>query len=184
MTRRGSILLVLVGIGIAALFGLATIDRSAVPSWIPRSWAQAMPDRPVLQSWIPASWEQAKAWVGPTRSAAPGTVSSVELKDYEFQLAQPEVKANSGVVVAARLVHKPSGRTVPDAVVFARRIDMAPAGMEMMTAPLEPVPAADPGTYQFRTNLVMEGGWQLSLAAKVQGEIGTVQNRLMLKAVP
>ena len=28
----------------------------------------------------------------------------------------------------------------------------------------------------------MEGGWQLSLAAKVQGESGTLQARLGLKA--
>jgi hypothetical protein len=61
---------------------------------------------------------------------------------------------------------------------------MAPDGMPTMTAPLEPVPATEPGTYRFKTNLMMEGGWQLSLAAKVQGETGTVQNRLVLKAVP
>ena len=86
--------------------------------------------------------------------------------------------------MTVRLVHKPSGRAVPDAVVFARRIDMAPDGMPTMTAPVEPAPATDPGTYALKTNLMMEGSWRLSLAAKVQGEIGTVQNRLILKAVP
>ena len=29
----------------------------------------------------------------------------------------------------------------------------------------------------------MEGNWRLSLAAKVQGEVGTVQARLIFKAV-
>jgi hypothetical protein len=38
--------------------------------------------------------------------------------------------------------------------------------------------------YRFKTDLTMEGSWQLSLAAKVQGETGTVQNKLALKAVP
>jgi len=32
--------------------------------------------------------------------------------------------------------------------------------------------------------VTMEGGWQLSLAAKVQGEIGTVENKLVIKATP
>ena len=31
-----------------------------------------------------------------------------------------------------RLVNKKSGKPVPDAVIFAKRIDMAPDGMEMM----------------------------------------------------
>ena len=83
-----------------------------------------------------------------------------------------------------RLVHKPSGRAVPDAVVFARRIDMEPDGMPTMTAPVELLPADQPGTYRLKTKLIMDGGWQLSLAAKVQGEIGTVENRLQLKVVP
>jgi hypothetical protein len=30
----------------------------------------------------------------------------------------------------------------------------------------------------------MEGGWQLSLGAKVQDETGTVENKLVLKATP
>jgi len=30
----------------------------------------------------------------------------------------------------------------------------------------------------------MEGGWQLSLGAKVQGETGTVENKLFIKATP
>jgi len=30
----------------------------------------------------------------------------------------------------------------------------------------------------------MAGGWRLSLGAKIQGEIGTLENRLTLTAVP
>jgi hypothetical protein len=30
----------------------------------------------------------------------------------------------------------------------------------------------------------MAGGWQFSLGAKVQGETGTVENKLVLKATP
>ena len=59
---------------------------------------------------------------------------------------------------------------------------MAPDGMPTMTAPLEQVPSTEPGIYRFKTNLTMAGGWRLSLGAKVQGETGTVENKLVLKA--
>ena len=113
-------------------------------------------------------------------------ISSVlaDVKDYEFQLVQTEVKKGDGAVVAVRLVNKKTGKTVPDAVIFAKRIDMAPDAMKEMVAPLEALPSTEPGVYRFKTNLSMEGRWQLSLGAKVQGENGSVQSRLVLKAVP
>ena len=104
-----------------------------------------------------------------------------DTKDYEFQLVQKEMKMGEAVV-AARLVDKRSGKPVPDAVIFAKRIDMAPDGMPTMDAPIEQVPSTEPGIYRFKTNLPMAGGWQLSLGAKVQGENGTVENKLVLKA--
>lgn len=53
-------------------------------------------------------------------------------QDYQFQLVQTEVKVGDGAIVAVRLIDKKSGKAVPDAVIFAKRIDMAPDGMEMM----------------------------------------------------
>lgn len=105
-----------------------------------------------------------------------------DAKDYEFQLLDKEVKQGAAVI-SVKLVHKPSGRAVPDAVIFAKRIDMGPEAMEAMTAPLEAVPSPEPGVYRFKTNLTMEGQWALSLGAKVQGEEGTVENKLIVKAV-
>ena len=102
-------------------------------------------------------------------------------KDYELQLVQKEMKVGEAVV-AARLVDKRSGQPVPDAVIFAKRIDMAPDGMPTMDSPIEQAPSTEPGVYQFKTRLTMAGGWQLSLGAKVQGEEGTVENKLVLKA--
>ena len=107
-----------------------------------------------------------------------------DIKDYEFQLTQKELKQGNGVTVTVRLIDKRTGKAVPDAVIFASRIDMEPDGMATMASKLEPVPATEPGSYSFRTNLIMEGGWRLSLAAKVQGEEGTVESRLVLKATP
>jgi YtkA-like len=107
-----------------------------------------------------------------------------EVKDFEFQLVQNEVKKGDGAIVAVRLVNKRSGKMVSDAVISAKRIDMAPDGMAMMASPIEQMPSPEPGVYRFKTNLSMEGRWQLSLAAKVQGENGTVESKMVLKALP
>lgn len=107
-----------------------------------------------------------------------------DIKNYEFRVVQSELKQGNGVIVAVQLVDKRSGKLDPDAVIFAQRIDMAPDGMATMTSPLEALPATEPGTYRFRTNLTMAGGWRLSLGAKIQGETGTLENKLILKAVP
>ena len=69
-----------------------------------------------------------------------------DVKDFEFQLVSQEVKKGD-VVIAVKLVHKPSGRAIPDAVIFAKRIDMAPDGMAEMAAKLDPVPSGEPGVY-------------------------------------
>ena len=106
------------------------------------------------------------------------------VQDYEFQLVQSEAKKGNGTVVSVRLVDKRSGKAVSDAVISAKRIDMAPDGMADMAGKIEQVPSTEPGVYRFKANLSMEGRWQLSLAAKVQGEVGTVESRLVLKVVP
>jgi YtkA-like protein len=104
--------------------------------------------------------------------------------DYEFQLVQTQVKKGDGTVVAVRLVDKRSGKPVPDAVIIAKRIDMAPDGMEEMSEPIEQLSSTEPGVYRFKAALVMAGGWRLSIGAKVQGETGTIENKLEFKAVP
>lgn len=117
-------------------------------------------------------------------SIATLSAARADMADYEFRLVQTDVKQGDGAVVAVRLVDKRSGKAVPDAVIFATRIDMAPEGMPTMTAPVEALQPTEPGVYRFKTNLMMAGGWQLSLAAKLQGETGTLENRLVLRAVP
>jgi hypothetical protein len=128
--------------------------------------------------WIAALALLAVSWV------APASPALADVKDFEFKLVQSEVKQGDGAVVAVRLVNKKTGKPVPDAVISAKRIDMAPDGMATMDAPLEVLPSTEPGVYRFKTNLSMAGRWQLSLGAKVQGETGTVQSKLVLKAVP
>jgi len=112
------------------------------------------------------------------------STAQAEVTDYEFQLLQTDVKQGNAAIVDVRLVDKRTGSSVADAVIFAARIDMAPDGMETMTALIEVLPSTEPGVYRFKANLVMAGGWRLSLGAKIQGETGTLESRLVLKATP
>jgi len=54
--------------------------------------------------------------------------------------------------------------------------------MQEMATKVTPVPAAEPGTYKFKASFSMEGRWLLSLGAKVQGEIGTVEDKFVITA--
>ena len=112
---------------------------------------------------------------------APGAALA-DIKDYEFQLTAPTVQVGSDRVVTVRLVNRKTGKPVPDAVIFATRLDMAPDAMEEMVTKVTPVPASEPGSYSFKARFSMEGRWQLSLGAKVQGETGTVESKLVVTA--
>jgi YtkA-like len=114
----------------------------------------------------------------------PITAARADIKDYEFQLVDQAVPAGSDKVITVRLMNTKTGRPVPDAVIFATRLDMAPDGMQEMATKIAPMPGGEPGTYKFKATFGMAGRWQLSLGAKVQGETGTVKNKLVLKATP
>jgi YtkA-like len=110
------------------------------------------------------------------------TIAYADVKDYEFQLVDPAVKIGPAALITVRLLNKKTGKPVPDAVIFASRLDMTPDSMPEMTTKLTPVPGSQPGTYRFKANVSMAGGWQLSLGAKVQGESGTVESKLVIRA--
>ncbi len=111
------------------------------------------------------------------------TLARADIKDYEFQLVDQTVKKGDAII-AVRLIHKPDGKPVPDAVIFATRLDMTPDGMQEMATKIAPMQSTEPGVYKFKANVSMAGGWQLSLGAKVQGETGTVESKLVIKATP
>lgn len=116
-------------------------------------------------------------------SAVVLTPALADVSDFEFQLVESVAKVGEAVV-AVRLVDKRTSKPVPDAVIYATRIDMAPDGMPTMSSAIASTPSDQPGVYRFKTKLTMEGGWRLSLAAKVQGETGTVEGKLVLQAKP
>jgi hypothetical protein len=104
-------------------------------------------------------------------------------KDYAFEPVVSELKKGDDVVIAVRLVHKPSGKPVSDAVIVRTRVDMAPDNMADMASPVAAAPASEPGVYAFKTDLPMAGRYLLSVAAKVQGEPETVVGKVIFKAI-
>ena len=103
--------------------------------------------------------------------------------DYAFEPVVPEMRKGDDVTVELRLVHKPTGKPVPDAVIFRTRVDMAPDNMAEMESPVTSLPASAPGIYAFKTDLPMAGRYLFSIAAKVQGEAETVIGKVIFKAV-
>jgi hypothetical protein len=105
-----------------------------------------------------------------------------DIKDYEFKLVEPTVAVGKDKVVTVQLINTKTGKPVPDAVIFATRLDMAPESMPEMSTKIVPEPGGEPGSYRFKAAFGMAGKWQLSLGAKVQGETGTVESKLVITA--
>ena len=127
----------------------------------------------------------AQAFQAALIAAAIGSASTAalaDIKDYRFELVDQTVQAGSDKVITVRLMNTKTGKPGPDAVIFATRLDMAPDGMQEMATKIAPVPGAEPGSYKFNATFGMAGRWQLSLGAKVQGEVGTVENKLVITA--
>jgi hypothetical protein len=116
------------------------------------------------------------AVIGSTHFAA------ADIGDYEFKLVVPTVAVGKDKIVTVQLVNKKTGKPVPDAVIFATRLDMGPEGMPEMATRIVHEPGGEPGSYRFKAAFGMEGKWLLSLGAKVQGETGTVESKLIITA--
>ena len=115
-------------------------------------------------------------------SAGAPAPSQAGVKDYRFELVDKIVKVGPDTPITVRLVDVRTGKPVSGAVIFATRLDMAPDGMAGMATGIAPEAGTEPGVYRFRAKVTMAGGWRLSLAAKIQGEEGTVEDKLVLKA--
>lgn len=110
------------------------------------------------------------------------TAAFADIKDYKFELVSQAIQTGPDKIIAVRLINAKTGKPVPDAVIFATRLDMAPDGMQEMATKIAQMPTGEPGVYRFKANVSMAGRWQLSLGAKVQGETGTVENKLVITA--
>ena len=121
------------------------------------------------------------ALIGVAMTGSAG-LALADIKDYEFKLVEPTVAVGKDKIVAVQLVNKTTGKPVPDAVIFAIRLDMAPDGMPEMATKIVREPGGEPGSYRFKAAFGMEGRWLLSLGAKVQGEAGSVEGKLVITA--
>ena len=90
-----------------------------------------------------------------------------DIKDYKFELVDQTVQAGPDKVITVRLMNTKTGKPVPDAVIFATRLDMAPDGMQEMATKIAPMPGAEPGTYRFKATF--EHGRPLAAFARRQG---------------
>lgn len=111
-----------------------------------------------------------------------GSAAFAAASDLAFEPVNAEMKKGNDVTVAVRLTNKVTGQPVADAVIFRTRVDMAPDSMAEMESPVTPLPSKEPGIYAFKTDLPMAGRYQLSVAAKVQGEAETVIGKVVIKA--
>lgn len=109
-------------------------------------------------------------------------IARADIKDYEFRLVESTVTVGKDKIVTVQLADKKTGKPVPDAVIFATRLDMAPEGMPEMVTKIAREPGGEPGSYRFKAAFGMEGKWLFSLGAKVQGETGTVESKLVIMA--
>jgi hypothetical protein len=110
------------------------------------------------------------------------SIARADIEDYEFKLAEPTVTVGKDRSVTVQLLNRKTGKPVPDAVIFATRLDMAPDGMAEMATKVVHEAGGEPGSYRFKAAFGMEGRWLLSLGAKVQGETGTVAGKLVITA--
>jgi hypothetical protein len=131
------------------------------------------------------TFAHAPAFAAALIAAAIGSASTAalaDIEDYKFELVEQTIQAGPDKVITVRLMNTKTGKPVPDAVIFATRLDMSPDGMQEMATKIAPVPGAEGGIYKFKATFGMAGRWQLSLGAKVQGETGTVENKLVITA--
>jgi hypothetical protein len=101
--------------------------------------------------------------------------------DYVFEPLPAEVRSGSGIELAVRIIHKPTGKPVEGVVLFRTRLDGSPHNMASMTAKHTAQPSSEPGVYKFRAHFTMAGNWAFKLMAKVPGETETVEGTVIFK---
>jgi hypothetical protein len=104
--------------------------------------------------------------------------------DYRFEATQPRIKMEDNARVVVRLVHVPTGKLIPDAIIFQTHLEMAMQGAAPMRAKASQPKATGGGLYALQAPLNMEGQWTLHLSAKVQGEKDTVAGAVTFTTIP
>lgn len=94
--------------------------------------------------------------------------------DYEFQLVKNELKKGDAVI-DVRLIDKRNGSPISDAVIFAKRIDMAPDSMAGMDCPLNRKCPESRGFTASRPNSPWPGGGNCRLPPRFRVKPGQLK---------
>ena len=103
--------------------------------------------------------------------------------DYAFEPVKTEIKSSNVATVAVRLVHRPSGRPVADAVAVESHLDMIHDDGKMSSS-FVALPSSQPGVFAFRAPMTMAGPWLLSISARVPGEAEVVVGKIEFRVTP
>jgi predicted metal-binding membrane protein len=102
--------------------------------------------------------------------------------DYRFEVVEVQPSGQGTTAVTVRLLHVPEQQPVGGAVIVEAKTDMGPSGMAAMSGKVTPLGSDRPGLYRFSIDTGMAGKWQLSLAAKVEGEAAPVTGNVTYDA--
>lgn len=102
--------------------------------------------------------------------------------DYAFEPVSRNIRLADDAELAFRLIHKPTGTPVQQAVLLRTRLDMSPDDMAEMTTNHAAQASPEPGVYKFSARITMAGGWALSVAARVPGETEVIRGTVIFKA--
>ena len=108
------------------------------------------------------SFRKTGAAIAALAGLAWGGAAVADIRIIESQLVQQELKKGDATV-AVRLVNTKTGKSVPDAVIIAKRLDMAPDAMAEMATRLDPLPSTEPGVYRIQSE-AKHGGPVAALA--------------------
>ncbi len=139
----------------------------------------ARQNRRIMPRYIPSVLA---ALVVATQLSVPAAQAAAS--DYDLVLVETIYPFGNGAVLELRLTDTRTNAPIEGAIIFATRLDMEPEGMETMTSSVIALPAEEPGLYRFSTDLMMDGNWRFSVAAKVQGEAETVQAQIVIEVQP
>jgi len=95
-------------------------------------------------------------------------------KDYRFEPVSDQITVSPTAPVAVRLIHIPSNKPVPGAIVFQPKMEMPMGSMAPMPTKITQAAPDSKGTYPFVADISMAGPWILTVSAKVQGETATI----------
>ena len=113
------------------------------------------------------------------------TQSSVAAPDdYEFKVLQSNLPQGDAAIFTVSVRDLRTQAPVTDAVIFATRLDMAPDGMETMTASVEALASDAPGHYRFQADLGMAGAWRFSIAVHFDEETEVIRREVILSVTP